>query len=58
MAARDEGDNKELIIELQARLIDELDVEYDKINGIMDIKTTNGDTNASSISKNGTVTTV
>ena len=35
-------DAKELIIELQARLIDELDVEYDKIdsalNKILEIK--------------------
>ena len=48
MAARDAGEaTPELIAELQGRFIDELDVEYDKIdaalNGIMELKVASGD---------------
>ncbi len=48
MAERDErGASAEVIAELQGRFIDELDVEYDKIdaalNGIMDLKVASGD---------------
>ena len=47
MAERDKGDDKELVMRLQARLIDELDTEYDKIdsalNQIMELKVANGD---------------
>ena len=57
MAAREAGDDKELIIELQARLIDELDVEYDKIdsalNKILEIKVANGDATVASVKAEG-----
>ena len=48
MAERDErGASAEVIAELQGRFIDELDVEYDKIdaalNGIMELKVASGD---------------
>ena len=56
MAARDAGDgSKELIMELQGRFIDELDVEYDKIdaalNGIMELKVAGGDAGHQSMEK-------
>ena len=57
MAAREAGDDKELIITLQARLIDELDVEYDKIdsalNKILEIKVANGDATVASVKGEG-----
>ncbi|MBE6815413.1 MAG: methyl-accepting chemotaxis protein [Ruminococcaceae bacterium] len=57
MAAREAGDDKELIIELQARLIDELDVEYDKIdsalNEILEIKVSEGDATVASVKSEG-----
>ncbi|MBR2876327.1 MAG: methyl-accepting chemotaxis protein, partial [Clostridia bacterium] len=57
MAAREASDEKELIIELQARLIDELDVEYDKIdsalNKILEIKVADGDATVASVKAEG-----
>ena len=57
MAAREAGDDKELIMTLQARLIDELDVEYDKIdsalNQILEIKVADGDATVASVKGEG-----
>ena len=57
MAERDNGDDRETIERLQARLIDELDVEYDKIdsalNKILEIKVANGDATVSSVKAEG-----
>ncbi len=57
MASREESDDKDHIIELQARLIDELDVEYDKIdsalNEILEIKVANGDATVASVKAEG-----
>ncbi|MBR3809426.1 MAG: MCP four helix bundle domain-containing protein [Clostridia bacterium] len=57
MAERENGDDRETIERLQARLIDELDVEYDKIdaalNSILEIKVANGDATVSSVKAEG-----
>ena len=57
MASREESDDKDHIIALQARLIDELDVEYDKIdsalNKILEIKVANGDATVASVKAEG-----
>ena len=57
MAEREAGNDRELIERLQARLIDELDPEYDKIdsalNGIMDLKVADGDEKVAVIKAEG-----
>ncbi len=57
MEERELGDDRETIERLQARLIDELDVEYDKIdsalNLLLEIKVTNGDATVASVKAEG-----
>ncbi len=60
MTERDEkGASPEVIAELQGRFIDELDVEYDKIdaalNGIMELKVVAGDNGHEAMQKQATV---
>ena len=57
MEERELGNDRETIERLQARLIDELDVEYDKIdsalNSLLEIKVTNGDATVESVKAEG-----